>query len=199
MQPLRKPFVGILRVRIPPGRAWPRNQKRVLRPVGRPTGRGVDSECPGPAMEPRNYLSLGALVVMRSGGHVGARYGLVRPVLPGSENRAQAHEGFPRNLGRPTVSVSSTTGFWGWPDRNTPGPKPASGLVGANTDARDRNRLAKETKWDGKGGRESERSIVPAKPGNSCREDPVEGRGRLVVEPWPGNSAGALDPDSLST
>ena len=88
----------------------------------------------------------------------------------------------------------------GWPDRNTPGPKPASGLVGdTNTDARGSNRPAKETKWDGKGGRESERSIVPAKPGNSCRGDPVEGRGRLVAEPWPGHSAGASDLDQLST
>jgi hypothetical protein len=64
-------------------------------------------------MEPRNYLSPGALVMMRRGGHVGAPYGLVRPVLPGSENRAEAHEGFPRNLGRPVVSVSSMTGFRG--------------------------------------------------------------------------------------
>ena len=107
--------------------------------------------------------------------------------------------GFPRNLGRPTVSASTTTGPWGWPDRNTPGPKPASGLAGANTGARGSNRLAKETKWDGKDGRDSERSIVPLKPGNACRADPGEGRGRLVAEPWPGNSAGASDLDQLST
>src|SRR5262245_8120780 len=107
--------------------------------------------------------------------------------------------GFPRNLGRPAVSASTISGSGGWPDRNTPGPKPASGLAGANTGARGSNRTAKETKWDGKDGRESERSIVPVKPGNACRADPREGRGRLVAEPWPGHSAGALDPEPLST
>jgi hypothetical protein len=35
--------------------------------------------------------------------------------------------------------------------------------------------------------------------GELVREDPVEGRGRLVAEPWPGNGAGALDLDSLFT
>jgi hypothetical protein len=56
----------------------------------------------------------------------------------------------------------------------TPGPKPASGLVGdANTDARGGNRLAKETKWDGTDGWESEHSIVPVASGNLYREDPT--------------------------
>src|SRR4051794_8516261 len=52
-------------------------------------------------MEPRNYLSPGALVMMRRGGHVGAPYcGLVRPVLPGSENRHR-HTRVPQELGTP--------------------------------------------------------------------------------------------------
>src|SRR5262249_58693405 len=65
----------------------------------------------------------------------------------------------------------------GWPDANTPGPKPASGLAGdTNTDARGSNRLAKETKWDGTGGRESEHSIVPGKRGNAA-SGPRGGKG----------------------
>jgi hypothetical protein len=39
------------------------SQKRVLRPLGRPTGRSVDSECRCRVIEPRNYLSWRALVV----------------------------------------------------------------------------------------------------------------------------------------
>src|SRR6516165_1374267 len=108
--------------------------------------------------------------------------------------------GVPQELGTPDRLRLDNDRPWGWPDPNTPGPKPASGLCGAtNTGARGGNRLAKATKWDGKDGRESERSIVPRKPGNSCREDPGEGRGRLVAGPWPGNSAGASNLDPLST
>jgi hypothetical protein len=40
---------------------------------------------------------------------------------------------------------------------------------------------------------------TPVKPGNSCRENPVEGRGRLVAGPRPGNSKGALNLDPLFT
>ena len=90
--------------------------------------------------------------------------------------------GVPQELGTPDRLRLDNDRFWGWPDPNTPGPKLASGLCGAtNTGARGGNRLAKATKWGGKDGRESERSIVPVKPGNSCRGNPVEGRGRLVA------------------
>jgi RNA-directed DNA polymerase len=52
--------------------------------------------------------------------------------------------------------------------------------------ARDRYRQAKETKRGGKGGRESERPIVPVKRGNPPRGDPAEGRGRRDAEPSKG-------------
>jgi hypothetical protein len=54
------------------------SQKRVLRPLGRPTGRSVDSECRSRAIQPRNYLSRGAFVVMRAGAVLAYRNGLVR-------------------------------------------------------------------------------------------------------------------------
>jgi len=108
--------------------------------------------------------------------------------------------GAPQELGTPDRLRLDNDRLRGWPDPNTPGPKPASGLCGAtNTGARGGHRLAKATKGDGKDGRESERPIIPVKPGNSCREDPGEGRGRLVAGPWPGNSAGASNLDPLST
>src|SRR5580658_712529 len=47
--------------------------------------------------------------------------------------------------------------------------------------------------------RESERLIVPWKPGNLTRRNPVEGRGRRVAEPLEGNMAGALNPGTMST
>ena len=47
--------------------------------------------------------------------------------------------------------------------------------------------------------RESQRSIVPLKPGNRTRRDPVEGRGRRITESLEGNMAGALKPDPVST
>ena len=128
------------------------------------------------------------------------RSGLVPAVLPASTEQGKRAIGVPQELGTPDRLRLDNDRPWGWPDPNTPGPKPASGLCGAtNTGARGGNRPAKATKWDGKDGRESERPIVPQKPGNSCREDPGEGRGRLVAGPWPGNSAGALNPDQLST
>src|SRR6266545_2666593 len=85
--------------------------------------------------------------------------------------------GFLQELGTPDRLRLDNDRFWGWPDPNTPGPKPASGLCGAtNTGARGGHRLAKETKWDGKDGRESEHSIVPAKRGNAA-SGPRGGKG----------------------
>jgi RNA-directed DNA polymerase len=50
-----------------------------------------------------------------------------------------------------------------------------------------------------KGGRVSERPIVPAKRGNRFRLDPVEGRGRRVTDPLGGNMASASELDPVST
>src|SRR5437762_12336309 len=56
-----------------------------------------------------------------------------------------------------------------------------------------------QTKRGEKVRRESERLIVPWKPGNPTRGDPVEGRRRRVAEPLEGNMAGAQKPDPVST
>ena len=42
---LRKPLVGTLQVSNPAGQSLASSPKRVLRPVGRPTGRSEDSQC----------------------------------------------------------------------------------------------------------------------------------------------------------
>ena len=142
----------------------------------------------------------GALAFVIPGAALRHRNGLVPAVLPASIEQGKRTLGVPQELGTPDRLRLDNDRSWGWPDPNTPGPKPASGLCGAtNTGARGGNRLAEAMKWDGTDGRESERSIVPVKPGNSCREDPAEGRGRLVAGPWPGNSAGTLNLDQLST
>jgi group II intron reverse transcriptase/maturase len=65
--------------------------------------------------------------------------------------------------------------------------------------ARDRYRQAKETKRGGKGGRESERLIVPVKRGNSPRGDPAEGRGRRDAEPSKGKMMETSNSASVST
>jgi hypothetical protein len=58
---------------------------------------------------------------------------------------------------------------------------------------------AKATKRDEKGGRKSQRLIVPRKPGNSSREDPAEGSGRRVRHPLEGNMPKTPNFESVST
>ena len=62
-----------------------------------------------------------------------------------------------------------------------------------------RYRQAKDNEARRDGGRESERLIVPPKPGNLTRGNPVEGRGRRVAESLEGNMAGTLEPGTVST
>ena len=59
-------------------------------------------------------------------------------------------------------------------------------------------RQAKETKRGEMGGEKSHHLIVPSKRGNSYREDPGEGRGCRVTDPWSGTRSGALPPGCLS-
>ena len=66
----RKPFVGTLRVRIPPGKAGPAARSESCVAVGRPTLRSVDSEVKGRVIEPRNYKPWGAFVLDTGGGRV---------------------------------------------------------------------------------------------------------------------------------
>src|SRR6266702_5075849 len=74
-----------------------------------------------------------------------------------------------------------------------------AGPTGANDRRTSRYRQANHKEARRDGARESERSIVPPKPGNPTRGDPVEGRGRRVAEPLGGNMAGAQEPDPVST
>jgi hypothetical protein len=110
MEPCGKP--------IPPGRAWPAPRSESCARSGQPTQRSVDSECSGPAIEPRNCLLVGALVVVISGGHAAP------PQRPGGSGPAGVEEqgigipGFPRNLRDPIVSRSITVGV------GLPSPKP---------------------------------------------------------------------------
>ena len=69
-------------------------------------------------------------------------------------------------------------------------PEPASGSEGdTKTGAREWYRQPKETKEGEKVRGKSERLIVPRKRGNSPHGNPVEGRGRLVMELLEGNMA----------
>jgi len=79
----------------------------------------------------------------------------------------------------------------------TPGPQVTrSGPAGANHRRTLWYRQAKDNEARREGARESERLIVPWKPGNPSRGDPAEGRRCLVVESMVGNSprTSSLDP-----
>ena len=141
-------------------------------------------------IEPRNYSSRGAFVVPDTGAVSMPRTACgVGPA--GVEEQGIGTEGFP---GTWEVLVVST---WYCPvlgDRITD-PRPAvwrPGPPGAKTQAqhvvspREGNRV-----W-GEGRRKSHRFIVPLKPGNLYRGDPVEGRERFVMESWLGNPSRAL-------
>jgi hypothetical protein len=126
------------------------------------------------------------------------RKGLLRRSCRGRRT-GHRHTRVPQELGTPCRFLLDNDWLSGVTKPKNSGPQVGVGLGGeTKTGARAGQGLAKETKWDPTGGRESERSIVPLKPGNACRADPAEERGRLVAEPWPGNSAGALNLDTLS-
>ena len=86
-------------------------------------------------------------------------------VTPGSESRANGHEGSPGNLGDPAVSTEQA----GRSYRLTNSGlilDPATGADGDERRSQRWYRQAKETKCGEKDGRESERFIVPASRGN---------------------------------
>ena|SRR5436190_19949323 len=86
---------------------------------------------------------------------------------------------------------------------NPKGPRPQAGVGPGRRDEHRRNgwyRQAKgRPKCGGKGGRASERLMVPMKPGNPTRGDPAEGRGRRVAEPLEGTMAGASNLGTMCT
>ena len=91
----RKPFVEAQRVTSPVRESLASTRKRVLRRGWQHPRRSVNSECRGSAMEPRNRLIVGALVVGKCGGRAKPPGWPGGEVLPGSKNRAQAHGGLP--------------------------------------------------------------------------------------------------------
>ena len=101
----RNPFVGTLRVPIPPGRAGPAARSESCVAVGRPTLRGVDSQVKGRVIEPRKLKTRGAFVVDISGGRVRrccTWSHRTRLVLPGSKSTDNDHQGSPGTWEIPT-------------------------------------------------------------------------------------------------
>ena len=109
----------------------------------------------GPWYQPRKFKSRGGRRSACDGRqHPRAEDSVVPEDSSGVVEHGTCARGSPRNLGGPAVSTDR------WYTRREEEPKRA---------------------W--KGSRESERLVVPRRPGNSTREDPAEGRGRLVREP----------------
>ena len=132
-------------------RATAKRRQRVLKP------------CYG---APRS-LPAGSLRRFHNGGHVGALLGPVRPVPPGSKNTAEAPQDSPGTWDARRLPFDSN---WraGQPNRKAPGPRPASGLDGANTGARRGIATRSTTKRGETVRRESERPIVRWNSGDAC-------------------------------
>jgi hypothetical protein len=91
------------------------------------------------------------------------RNGLASVIPPGSESRTRPH-GFPRNLGGPVASTADPGGRYRVTNsRLVVG---APGDHGNETRVQPWYRQAKATKCGGRGGRESERLILPVTWGN---------------------------------
>jgi hypothetical protein len=160
----QKPFVGTLRVRIPPGKAGPAARSESCVVVGRPTLRSVDSEVKGRVIEPRNYKPWGAFVLDTGGGRV-------RRVALGPTGRVWSYRG--RRARTMTTRVlqepESPRRFHrntGWGDRyrQLPGPRwDAPGRGEQNTgETMVSAREAFETSRDGRRGVGASHSIGEA-------------------------------------
>ena len=67
--------------------------------------------------------------MMRAGAVLAHRKGLVRSSPAGVREQGIDTAGFPRNLGRPIVSISRTTGLWRGCQTQNPGPQAGVGLA----------------------------------------------------------------------
>jgi hypothetical protein len=87
------------------------------------------------------------------------------------------------------------------PNPKTPGPPDRVGAWGERTSRRNEGIVGRAHEPGETGRQESEPFIVPWKPGNSSREDPVEGRGGRVTDPRSGHRARtpSLDPPVHAT
>ena len=129
---------------------------------------------------PKSY-SWRASVVFVCGGRVGSVYkgsAPADPVPPGSESRANGHEGSPGTW--EILTVLRRRPDREQPVQQTPGRSDglASGAARGRIADDPRYRRAKETKRSEKAVRRSQHSIVPMNQGNHPR-DPAEGRGCL--------------------
>ena len=136
--------------------------------AGNCTGRSVNSESQGRAIEPRKLESRGSLRCGHSGGHADI------PQWPGVFGPAGVEEqgigifGLSGNLGGPACLPAHHSGSG---DRNT-NPRPAVGRpgpLGANRQARRRVSPSEGNQARREGHRESHSAIVPSKLGNSPR------------------------------
>ena len=117
------------------------------------------------------------------------RNGLARPVPPGSKNRAKAHEGSP---GTWETRPSPLTSPAREPEHQSPRAHGrASRPMGANW-AQGWYRQTKATKCGETGGRESERFIVPSRPGNHS-EGPGGGKEAPCHETVGGKHGGCIE------
>jgi hypothetical protein len=119
-------------------------------------------------------------------------------VPPGSKNTAYGQQGSPGTWdalrlpldmlarGCQTAKLPAPGRRRTWTERRTQ----AHGMVSPSE---------APTKRGEKVRRESEHLIVPSKPGNPSRRDPVEGRRCRVAESLEGNRAGAQEPDPVFT
>ena len=117
----RKPFVGTLRVANPARQSLAGSRKRVLRGEGRPSLRSVDSQCQGRVIEPRKLL-VGALVLVRRGGHADPSQSpdVVGPAGVGEQG--QGTSGVSGNLGDPSVSTAYSGSVTGTTTPRSPRP-----------------------------------------------------------------------------
>jgi hypothetical protein len=149
--------------------------------------------------------------------HIPQRVGPRRAATP-VPNRADARSasmsGYSVFLadGEPRMRCSCSPGTWdalrlhphggvGAAAPECPGPPAGVGPVGRDEDRRNGSGNGRPTtrKPVGTVRRESERSLVPWKPGNRTRRDPVEGRECGTTESLEGNRAGASKPGPVFT
>src|SRR4051794_18533396 len=140
-------------------------------------------------MEPRKIIA-GVLALVSRGDHADTPQWPGVPGPAGVGEQGQGTRGVPGNLGDPSVS----TDISGWePDHQLPGaPDRASAVAGSKQATQGWYRPAKATKRGETDGRESERLIVPERPGNHS-EGPGGGKGAPCHEPVGGKHGGCVE------
>jgi hypothetical protein len=144
------------------------SQKRVLRGAAKSALRSVDSECRCRVIEPRNYLSWRALVVVCAWGRAELPQWPGSVGLAGVQEQGAGTKGFPGNLGGPDGLQTFYAGIGDpvinpWPAASCPGPQGAKAQAQRLVAPSEGNEARRE------GPRESHSVIVPSQLGNSPR------------------------------